>query len=50
MKPNNIGKPLWLRAKTANEKLKQNVGTQDDDGMQGLSVLYMIQLEAILQQ
>ena len=32
---------------TANEKLKQCVQSQDADGMQAITVLYMIHLEAI---
>ena len=35
---------------TSNQKLKQNEETQDVDDMQGLSVLYMAQLEALSQQ
>ena len=50
MKPNNAGKGMWLRAQTANQKSKQNVETQDADGMQALSVLYMTQLKAISKQ
>ena len=34
MKPNNAGKDMWLRDKTANQKLKQNVQTQDADPLQ----------------
>ena len=41
---------MWLRAKPANKKLKQNVEPQDVEGMQALSVFYMIQLQAIFQQ
>ena len=41
---------MWLQAQTANQKLKQNALTQDADGIQALSVLYMTQLEAIFQQ
>ena len=50
MKPNNPGKDMWLRTQTANQKLKQNVQTQDVDGMKGLSVLYMKNLKAISQK
>ena len=50
MKPNNAGKHMWLRAQTANKKLKQNVETQDVGGIQALSVLYITQLDAISQQ
>ena len=34
-------------AETANEKLNQVAHTQDADGLQALSVLYMPKLEAI---
>ena len=34
MKPNNAGKPMWLLAQTANQKLKQSAQIQDADGMQ----------------
>ena len=34
MQSNNAGKNMWLRAQTANQKLKQNAQTQDADGMQ----------------
>ena len=47
MKRNNADKDMWQRAQTANKKFKQNAQTQDADGMQGMPVLYMIQLEAI---
>ena len=40
---------MWLRARTANQKFKQNAQTQDTDDMQALSVLYLTQLEAISQ-
>ena len=43
-------KDVWLRAQTANQKLKQNAQTQDADGMQALSVIYITQLDAISQQ
>ena len=33
MKPNDAGKVMWLQAQTANQKLKQNVQTQDADIM-----------------
>ena len=41
---------MWLRAQTANHKLKQNALTQDTDDMQALSVLYMTQREAVSKQ
>ena len=41
---------MWLLAPTANGMLERNAETQDVDGMQSLSVLYMTQLEAISQQ
>ena len=41
---------MWQRAQTANQKLKQNVQTQDADGMQVIPVLYMTPLEAVLQK
>ena len=50
MKPNNVGKGMWLRAQTAYDKQAQNEEPQDVDGMQALSVLYLTQLEAISQQ
>ena len=50
MKPNNAGKDIWQRVQTVNQKLKQNAQTQDVDGMQAMSVLYMTQLEAVSQQ
>ena len=50
MKPNNADKDMQLRAQTANQKLKQNVETQDVGALHDLSVLYMRQLEAISQQ
>ena len=50
MKPNNAGKEIWLRARTENQKLKQNAKTQKADGMEAFSVLYMTQLKAISQQ
>ena len=34
VKPNKAGKNMWLRARIANQNLKQNVQTQDADGMQ----------------
>ena len=38
---NNAGKNIWLGAQTANRKLKQNVQTQDANGMQAiLCVIY----------
>ena len=34
LNPNNAGKKMWLRAQTANLKLKQNGQIQDGVGMQ----------------
>ena len=50
MKPYNAGEDMWLRAQTANQKLKQNAQTQDADGMQAMSVLYMTLLETVSQE
>ena len=50
MKPNNAGNYTWLRAQTANQKLKRNAQTQGVDGMQALSALKKKQLEAMSQQ
>ena len=41
---------MWQRAQTSNQKLKHNAQTQDADGVQTMSVLYMILLEAVSQQ
>ena len=41
---------MWLSAETANEKLKEDVQTQDPVSMQAKSVSYMTQLEAIPQK
>ena len=41
---------MWLWAETASEKLKQDVQTQDADGMKAMFVSYMPQLDAISQQ
>ena len=41
MKPNNSGDDMWLRAQTANEKLKEDAQTQDAAGMQDMSVFTM---------
>ena len=38
MKPNKADKDMWLRARIANQMLKQNVLTQDADGMQAFCV------------
>ena len=38
---------MWLRAQTANIKLKQNAQAQDGDGLHDFSVLYMTRLGAI---
>ena len=46
----NADEDVWLRAETANERLKQNTRTQDADCMPAVSVLYMTQLDAISQQ
>ena len=46
----NEDKDTWLRTQTANQKLKQNVQTQDVDVMQGLPMLHMEKLKAIHQQ
>ena len=40
---------MWQRAQDANQKLEQNEQTQDDDGMQARSVLYMTLIEAVSQ-
>ena len=40
---------MFLRAQTANQKMKQNEQTQDAYGVQAL-LLYMTKLEAISQQ
>ena len=49
MKPNNASKYIWLRSQAANQKLNQNAQTQDAEGIQAISVLYMTQLDAISQ-
>ena len=41
MKPDNANEDMWLRARTVNEKLKQDVQTQNGGGMQSIFVLYM---------
>ena len=41
---------MWQRPQTANQQLKQSAQTQDADGMQAMSVLYMALLEAVCQQ
>ena len=41
---------MWIRAQTANQRLKQNEHTQDAYGMQGSPVLYTKMLKAIIQQ
>ena len=33
MKPNNVGKNMWLWTQTAIQKLKQNAQKKDADGM-----------------
>ena len=50
MKPNNAGEDTYLWAGTANEKLKQNLQTQDADGTKAISVSYVTQSQAISQQ
>ena len=50
IKSNNADKYMWLRAQILNQKLNLNTQTQDVDGMQAMSVFYMIQKEAISQQ
>ena len=42
MNPKDAGEFTWLQAQIANQKLKQNAQTQDVDGMQALSVLYIL--------
>ena len=51
MRLNNAGEDMWPRAQTANEKLKQDTQshTQDADGVNAMSVLYMSLSEAISQ-
>ena len=50
MSRNNAGKDMWLRAQTANQKWKQKIQTEDSNGIQVLSVVYMTQIEPICQQ
>ena len=50
MEPNNADEDMWLLAQTLNQKLKQNVQTQDAVAMQVLFMFYMTQLEVISQQ
>ena len=40
---------MWQWAKTVNQKLKQNTQTQDADGIQGMSVPIMPELQVIYQ-
>ena len=47
MKPNNAGEDMWLRAETANEKLKQDSQTPKADVMQTISVSYITQIEVL---
>ena len=49
MKPNNAMKTCCLRASAANENLTQDAQTQVADALKAKSVLYMTQLEAIIQ-
>ena len=49
-KPNNTGKDIWPWPRIANQNLKQNALTQNADGLQAMSVLYMILIEAVIQQ
>ena len=41
MKSNNAGEDMWLRAQTANKKLKLGAQTKDADRMQAKIVIYM---------
>ena len=50
MKPNNEGKDMWQRAQPVNQYLKGSAQTQDAEGMQVMSVMYMTLLEAVFQQ
>ena len=50
MKPNNVGRDMWLRFQTTNQKFKQNAPTEVADDKLVWSVLYMTQLEAVSQQ
>ena len=51
MKPKNAGKDMWQRAQTEfNQKFEQNSQTQDADGGQAMSVLYMTLLETVSQE
>ena len=47
MKPNKARKHMLLRAQTVNQKLKQNAQTQDAEGMQTFSAIFLTQLETI---
>ena len=40
---------MWLRARIANQNLKQTAQTQDADGVKTFFALYTLQLEAISQ-
>ena len=42
MKLVNVGKNMWLWARNANQKLKQNAQTQETDGTQDVSYLCYI--------
>ena len=46
MKPNKVGKNMWLPAQIAYQNLKQNAQTQDADGMQIFYTLYLTEVEA----
>ena len=50
MKPWNACKGMWLWAQTAKQKLKRIAQTQNADGMQVMSELYIRVLEAASQQ
>ena len=50
MKSNNAAEEMWLRAETADEKLQQDIQTQDADGMQAVTVVLMTLFKAISQQ
>ena len=50
MEPNNAGQNMWLRTENANKNVKQYAQTGDTDGMQAMYVLYITQIDAMLQQ
>ena len=41
---------MWLQAQTADDSLKEDLQTQDADGMQAMLVAYMTWLEDIYEQ